>query len=113
MSSIATAVQGLAGTLVRKDFSTGSKGYFQGGKVADETSLYQAQVQAILVGSKGDPTKKVEATDEQIREAVKDFVSTSLLPKVFSSGQEGYHGQGKIAAGGQVFQVSAQAVKIR
>ncbi len=39
--------------LVEKNFSTGSKGYWAGGKLAmSDGRRYQVQVQAVLIGSK-------------------------------------------------------------
>jgi hypothetical protein len=113
MSTLTTAVQGLAQTVVRKDFSTGSKGFYSGGKVADDTSLYQAQVSAILVGSKNDLGAIITATADEASLALQGFLASALRDKVFSSGKTGVYGQGKVAIGGQVFQVQAQAVKVR
>ncbi len=40
-------------TLVEKNFSTGSKGYWAGEKLAmSDGRRYQVQVQAVLIGSK-------------------------------------------------------------
>ncbi|MGZ4745687.1 MAG: hypothetical protein ACXVYY_01255 [Oryzihumus sp.] len=115
--SLITQVQGLAACVDYKVADTGSKGFFATSKVADDDALYQVQVSAWLVGSKYDPTAEVSAGHEQARQALASFVATSLRPKVFPKRapglQEGLYGQGKVAIDGQVFQVSAQAVKIR
>ena len=67
------------------------------------------QVQAILVGSKTDPTTRMIVKDEAMREALATFAE-DMAPRVFSSGKAGWHTLGKINVGGQRFQVSAQAV---
>ena len=67
------------------------------------------QVQAILVGSKTDPTARMIVKDEAMREALATFAE-DMAPRVFSSGKAGWHTLGKINVDGQRFQVSAQAV---
>ena len=53
--------------LVAKDFSTGSRGFWAGGKVAGEDGLYQFQAQAILKGSKTGDVKRADAYQMQIQ----------------------------------------------
>jgi hypothetical protein len=113
MNTLTSNVKALAGTVVRKDFSTGSKGFFTTGKVAGDNGLYQAQVTAILVGSKNEPGATIHADNESARETLMQFVETNLSGKTFSSGKTGAYGSGKVAISGQVYQVAAQAVFVR
>ena len=67
MSDITQPLAGLIKSgLEPKDFRTGSKGFFASDKIttADGTR-YQAQAQAILIGSKGNPKAKVQASTER------------------------------------------------
>jgi hypothetical protein len=95
-----------------KKFSTGSKGFFATGKVTADGVRYQANAQAVLVGSKGNPRAKVEATTEEIAAALAAFVKDELAGRTFSTGRTGYRADGKIQAHGQRFQASAQAVRL-
>ncbi|MFI0454458.1 hypothetical protein [Actinomadura sp. 6N118] len=61
-------------SLAPKQFSTGSKGFFATGKVEVGGRRYQAQVQAVLIGSKNDPKAKVRAS---LDEAQAPLLTTS------------------------------------
>lgn len=98
--------------LAPKNFTTGSKGFFGGSKVVIDGDRHQAQVMAILVGSKVDPTAKVTATLQDVQARLATFIVENLTTKEFRSGGAGFHGQGKIVVDGQKFQVSAQAVAL-
>ena len=58
------------------------------------------QVQAILVGSKTDPTARMIVKDEAMREALATFAE-DMAPRVFFSGKAGWHTLGKINVDGQ------------
>ena len=116
MSNTNTAVTALVrlttDELDTKDFSTGSKGFFGGTKVVIDGTRHQAQVMAILVGSKGDPSATVTASLSDVQARLTTFIEENLTTKSFASGKGGFHGQGKIVVDGQKFQVSAQAVAL-
>jgi hypothetical protein len=111
-----TAVQDGLASLVKtqlqpKTFSTGSKGFYGQDKIEVGGKRYQAQVQAVLVGSKGNPRVKVQANADQARAAlVTDLIDRGLEAKSFSTGKTGYRTQGKVQIGDQTYQASAQAV---
>jgi hypothetical protein len=114
-----TAVQDGLTSLVKtqlrqKSFSTGSKGFYGQDKIEVGGKRYQAQVTAVLIGSKGNPRLKVQANAEQAQAAlVTDLIEKGLAAKEFSSGKTGYRTQGKVQIGGQVFQAQAQAVLLK
>lgn len=95
-----------------KDFSTGSKGFHATGKITVDGVRYQAQAQAVLVGSKNDPNATVDATTDEIGVALGDLLGKALKPKTFSSGRTGYLALGKVEAHGQRFQANVQAVHL-
>ena len=111
-----TAVKDELASLVKaqlrpKTFSTGSKGFYGQDKIAVGGKRYQAQVSAVLVGSKGDPRARVHASSDQAQAAlVTDLIEKGVEPKTFSSGRTGYRAQGKVEIGGQMYQASVQAV---
>jgi hypothetical protein len=114
MSDITQALAGLVKSgLERKDFSTGSKGFFTSGKIttADGTR-YQAQATAILIGSKDKPKVKAQASAEEVRTALTAMIPRDLAGRTFSSGRKGYHAQARIEAHGQCYQASVQAVRL-
>ena len=49
-----------------KEFKTGSRGYFTTGKVEIDGRRYQAQVQLVEIGSKGDPPSGIPLGDERL-----------------------------------------------
>jgi len=112
----AAAVQDGLASLVKtqmepKTFSTGSKGFYGQGKIEIGGRRYQAQVQAVLVGSKGNPKAKVQANADQARAAfITDLIDKGLEAKTFGSGNTGFRAQGKVQIGDQTYQASAQAV---
>jgi hypothetical protein len=94
-----------------KTFSTGSKGFYGQDKIEAAGQRYQAQVQAVLVGSKGNPRIKVQANADQAKAAlVTDLIDRGLETKTFSTGKTGYRTQGKVQIGDQIYQASAQVV---
>ncbi|MEO3810741.1 hypothetical protein ABGB17_17205 [Sphaerisporangium sp. B11E5] len=97
--------------LLRKDFSTGSKGFYGSAKVVAGGVRYQGQAQAVLVGSKLDPDAVVEATAEEMAAALAD-VLTGLKPRTFKSGRTGFRAAAKVELHGQRYQTSVQAVRL-
>lgn len=95
-----------------KTFSSGSKGFRAAGKFTAGDVRYQAQAQAVLIGSKDDPTIQIEATPDQATEALVAFTGDRLKPKTFSTGSTGFFATGKADIGGQRYQVQAQAVRL-
>jgi hypothetical protein len=95
-----------------KDFSTGSKGFYGSGKITVDGARYQANAQAVLVGSKQDPKAKVKATTAEAVAALTGLIEQGVPARTFKTGKIGYRTQGKVEAHGQKFQVSAQAVKL-
>src|SRR5882724_5367046 len=84
-----------------KDFTTGSKGFHATAKITVDGALYQAQAQAVLIGSKTNPHVRLEAGTSEIGADLCDLVARALTVKTFSSGRTGYLASGKITAGGQ------------
>lgn len=98
--------------LTAKVFSSGSKGFHATGKITgDDGARYQAQVQAVLIGSKDQPKVKVQAKPQEAISALTGIVE-SLKPKTFRSGKTGFYSMGKCEIAGQRFQAQAQAVLI-
>jgi hypothetical protein len=111
MSDVTQKLVGLVlASLEPKTFSSGSKGFRAAGKVTAGDARYQAQVQAVLIGSKDDPTIQVEATPVKAAEVLAAFAGDHLKPKTFSTGRTGFFASGKTEIGGQRYQVQAQAV---
>ncbi|WP_157430250.1 hypothetical protein [Actinomadura oligospora] len=98
--------------LERRNFSTGSKGFHAFGRIVLDGISYQAQAQAILVGSKGDPELVPEASTEEIGTALVDLASRALTPKDFRSGRSGFLANGKVTVRGQRYQANVQAVRL-
>jgi hypothetical protein len=98
--------------LAAKEFSTGSKGFYATGKLTHEGDRYQANAQAVLIGSKADPKAKVTATTAELVEALTALIGQGVPARTFSTGSTGYRTQGKVEAHGQRFQVSVQAVRL-
>lgn len=101
--------------LDRKDFSTGSKGFFCQDKISVDGKRYQAQVMAVLIGSKQNPRAKVRATADQVQAAlIADLIDRGVPARKFEkSGNTGYRAQGKVQIGDETYQASAQAVLLR
>lgn len=97
--------------LKAKTFSSGSKGFHANGKVTVDGIRYQAQAQAVLIGSKNDPKAKVKASTEQAANALTSVVE-DIRPKTFASGKSGFYANGKAEIAGQRYQVAAQAVRL-
>lgn len=98
--------------LKAKVFVSGSKGFHATGKITEDGVRYQAQAQAVLIGSKANPKVKVKATPAEAVAALTGFAEDGLEPKTFSSGKTGYFATGKAEIGGQRFQVQVQAVRL-
>lgn len=111
-----TAIKDELASLVKarlepKTFSTGSKGFYGQDKITIGGKRYQAQVSAVLVGSKGNPRVRVHANADQAQAAlIADLIDKGVEAKTFSSGKTGYRAQGKVQIGDQTYQASAQAV---
>jgi hypothetical protein len=100
------------GDLKPKTFSSGSKGFHATGKVTDEDGArYQAQAQAVLIGSKDNPKVKVQAKPQEAVSALTGVVD-GVKAKTFRSGKSGYYSTGKCEIAGQRFQVQVQAVRL-
>ncbi|GAA4100966.1 hypothetical protein [Actinomadura miaoliensis] len=97
--------------LVAKTFSSGSKGFHTTGKITVDGVRYQAQAQAVLIGSKADPKVKVQAKRDEAVSALATFTD-GLTPKMFSTGRTGFYATGKVEIGGQRYQAQAQAVRL-
>ncbi|MEW9532835.1 hypothetical protein [Microbispora sp. NPDC049125] len=98
--------------LGRKEFSTGSKGFYGSDKITAEGVRYQAQAQAVLIGSKEGQRLAVQATPEQMSAALAGLIMDSLTARRFRTGRTGYRADGKIEAHGQWYQASVQAVRL-
>jgi hypothetical protein len=98
--------------LKTKTFSSGSKGFHATGKIRVEGDRYQAQAQAVLIGSKDDPKARIKAKPDEAVAALTAFTENGLKAKEFSSGRTGYFATGKTEIGGQRYQVQAQAVRL-
>lgn len=98
--------------LAAKEFSTGSKGFHANGKITVDGIRYQAQAQAVLIGSKEDPQVTVEATTDEMAIALAGLVVDGLCARRFSTGRTGYRADAKVQAHGQRFQASVQAVRL-
>jgi hypothetical protein len=96
--------------LQAKTFSSGSKGFHATGKITTGEGRYQAQAQAVLIGSKGNPKTRIKAKTDEAAAALMAFMESGLRPKTFSTGRTGYYATGKAEIGGQRYQVQAQAV---
>lgn len=94
-----------------KTFSSGSKGFHATGKITVDGDRYQAQTQAVLIGSKANPKVKVQAKRDEAVSALA-AIAENLAPKTFSTGRTGYYATGKVEIGGQRYQVQAQAVRL-
>jgi hypothetical protein len=111
-----TAVQDALTTMVKgrlaaRNFSTGSKGFFGQDKIEAEGRRYQAQAQAVLIGSKNNPRAKVRATADQVQAAlIADLIDKGVPEKEYSSGKTGYRAQGKVQVGDETYQAAVQAV---
>ena len=54
-------------SLAKKDFSSGSKGYFVNGRVITEQGVVQLQLQAVLVGSKPVDAKVIDKQEQLLK----------------------------------------------
>jgi hypothetical protein len=97
--------------LGRKDFRTGSRGFFAQDKISVGKDRYQAMVQAVLIGSKDDAEVSILATEQEMKAALADLLK-DLAERSFSSGKAGYRVQGKIEVAGQRYQAQCQAVRL-
>ena len=98
--------------LKAKTFSSGSKGFHATGKITVDGIRYQAQAQAVLIGSKANPKAKIQAKPDEAIAALSAFAEEGLQPKTFSSGKTGFYSNGKAEIAGQRYQVQIQAVRI-
>jgi hypothetical protein len=98
--------------LTPRTFSTGSKGFYATTKVTVAGVRYQAQAQAILVGSKDDAEAVVAVSAEDTAAALADLIGRGLASRTFTSGKTGYRADGKVTVGGQRFQATVQAVRL-
>jgi hypothetical protein len=118
MSEHQTSVQQELANMIKaevapKTFSTGSRGFFATGKITVDGKRYQAQAQAVLVGSKGDAKARVRGNADQAKAALTAMVADSLQAVAFKSGKAGFRTQGKVSIADQPFQGQAQAVLIK
>ena len=111
-SEIRLAFRNLLDHLDFKLFSSGSQGFYCQGKVAlDDGRRYQAQVTAVLIGSKADLTVDVRTTRDEMTFALQPLLE-KLENKTFKTGRIGYYSNGKVKVGSERFQVGIQAVEI-
>ena len=112
-TAVADALAGLVKTrLAYKPFSTGSKGFFGQDKIEVDGKTYQAQAQAILIGSKNSPDTEVRANGEQVKAALTAHLIANGMPPVtfVKSGNTGYRAQAKVTIGDETYQAQVQAV---
>lgn len=98
--------------LGRKEFATGSKGFHGSGKITVDGVRYQAQAQAVLIGSKDDHRLTLDASTEEMSAVLTSLVVDGLSARRFSTGRTGFRADGKVEAHGQRFQASVQAVRL-
>jgi hypothetical protein len=111
-SEVKAGLRHLCDALEHKYFRTGSQGAFKSGKVRISSGeRFQAQVTAVLIGSKDDPTVTVGTSMEKLGFAIASVLET-LEPRVFSTGRDGYFASGKAIVGRERFQVMILAVRI-
>ncbi len=111
-SEIQAAFRKLLDRLEFKLFTSGSQGFYCQGKIVIENSKrYQAQVTAVLIGSRNDLTITLQATKEEVAYALFPILD-SLQSKTFKTGRVGYYTNGKATVGMERFQVAIQAVQL-
>ena len=110
--AVQVALTGLVkGRLSKREFSTGSKGFFGQDKIEAGGKRYQAQAQAVLIGSKDNPKMRAMATDDQMKAAITaGLIDKGVPAREFASGKSGFRAQGKIQVGDETYQASVQAV---
>ena len=95
-----------------KLFSSGSQGFYCQGKIKlNDGTRFQAQVTAVLIGSKNDMTINMIASGEDIGFALIP-VFKKLDAKTFKTGRTGFYASGKAQVGTERFQVGVQAIQI-
>lgn len=111
-AEIRAGFRGLLDRLDFKLFKTGSQGFHCQGKIAlEDGRRYQAQVTAVLIGSRNDLTVNVRATRDDVSFAVLPVLDR-LQAKTFKTGRVGYYANGRIEIGTERFQIGIQAVQI-
>lgn len=111
-NEIQAGLQRLLDRLSHKIFSTGSQGFFGQSKInTSDGRRYQAQVSAVLIGSKNDPRISIQASAEAIAYEIQTLLD-SLHPKSFRSGRTGLYANSKVRVGEERYQVAVQAVEI-
>ena len=112
VDEVRLAFRNLLDHLDFKLFASGSQGFFCQGKIRlDDGRRYQAQVTAVLIGSKADLTIHVRATRDDVTFALQPLLD-QLENKRFKTGRVGYYVNGKVTVGSERFQVGIQAVEI-
>lgn len=102
----------LAEGLEYKYFSTGSQGFFRQSKITlPGGSRYQAQITAVLIGSKENMSVNVSTRPADLCNAIRPLI-LEVAEKTFKTGRKGYYGNGKTKVGNEKFQVAIQAVEI-
>jgi len=96
-----------------RSFKSGSKGFYGSDKITVGGVRYQAQAQAVLIGSKGNSKLRVRGSAEEARAALTALVEGGMSAVEFKTGNTGFRTQGKIQIGGQEFQAQAQAVLLK
>jgi hypothetical protein len=112
MSDVSQALVNMVkSALGPKKFSTGSKGFFATDKIIMGGRRYQAQAQAVLIGSKEKKNARVEATTDEVVAALAGLIENGdIAERAFRSGRTGYRVDGPVSAHGQRFQCYVQAV---
>ena len=110
--AVQIALTGLVkGRLGKREFSTGSQGFYGQDKIEAGGRRFQAQAQAVLIGSKNNPKMRAMATDDQVKAAViAGLIDKGVPAREFSSGKSGFRAQGKVQVGDETYQASVQAV---
>lgn len=111
LAEIQRGLRHLVQGLEFKMFSSGSQGFYRQGKIQVGTGRYQAQVTAVLIGSKHDMTVTANAPREELAYAIMPLIET-VQAKTFRTGRVGFYSSGKAAVDQERYQVSLQAVRI-
>lgn len=114
MSDVSQALVNMVkSSLGPKKFSTGSTGFFATDKVNIGGKRYQAQAQAVLIGSKEKKNARVEATTEEVTAALAALIEDGgTVERTFKSGKRGYRADGRIQVHGERYQAYVQAVRL-
>lgn len=93
-------------------FSSGSQGFYVQKRIRVQDGVkHQAQVSAVLIGSKDNPDTGVAVSAGEMAEALRP-PARAIEQKTFSSGRSGFYASAKVAIREQRYQVSIQIVTL-